>query len=57
MALEEWSSPDEVFSTDACLVGAGDWCKGQYFFTEFPDFSYQLNLHSNALELLTVIVG
>ncbi len=46
MALEEWSSPDEVFSTDACLVGARGWCKGQYFFTEFPDFIHQLNLHT-----------
>ncbi len=38
MSSEEWSSPDEVFCTDACLVGTGGWCKRQYFFTEFPDF-------------------
>ncbi len=25
MAMEEWSRPDEVFSTDACLVGCGGW--------------------------------
>jgi hypothetical protein len=56
MAIEEWSEPDEVFACDACLVGAGGWCNGQYFHCSFPEFIQQDSLHINALELLTVIV-
>ncbi len=57
MAIEDWSSPDEIFATDACLVGGGGWCQGIYFHTSFADFIIQQGLHINALELFTVIVG
>ncbi len=57
MAVEEWSQPDEQFATDACLVGAGGWCQGQYFHCVFPEKIAKQSLCINALELLTIIVG
>ena len=33
-----WSSPGEVFSTDACLRGCGGTSARQYFHAEFPEF-------------------
>ena len=59
MALESWSLPDEVFASDACLIGCGGWyCERQeYFHTEFPGFIVEMNLSINALELLTVVVA
>ncbi len=53
MAIEDWSSPDEIFATDACLVGGGGWCHGMYFHTSFPEFIIQQGLHINALYLLS----
>ena len=32
----EWSSPDAIFATDACLSGCGGLTCRQYFHTEFP---------------------
>ena len=59
MALENWSLPDEVFATDACLTGCGGWfCERQEFFhSRFPEWVLQANLSINALELLTVMVA
>ena len=59
MALENWSLPDEVFATDACLSGCGGWfCERQEFFhTEFPEALVRKDLSINALELLTVVVA
>jgi hypothetical protein len=56
MSVEEWSKPDEILASDACLVGAGGWYNGNYFHCNFPDFIQNQGLHINALELLTVIV-
>ena len=59
MAIKEWSLPDAVFASDACLTGCGAWyCEQQEFFhTEFPEFILDKNLSINALELLTVVVA
>lgn len=52
-----WSSPDEVFSTDACLSGCGGISGNQYFHSEFPEFILQLELDINCLELITIMVA
>ena len=56
MFLEEWSCPDEVAASDACLSGCGGICNNFFFHTEFPHAILNLNLHINALELLTIVV-
>ena len=59
MAIEEWSAPDTIFASDACLSGCGAWYKekGLYFHSQFPKFIQEMKLHINALELLTIIVA
>ena len=59
MALENWSLPDEIVATDACLKGCGGWyCEqGEFFHTEFPDYILRKDLSINALELLTIVVA
>ncbi|VDI14398.1 Hypothetical predicted protein [Mytilus galloprovincialis] len=56
MMIEEWSIPDEVFSSDACLSGCGGWFGGKLFHQVFPEFIMESNLHINCLELLSIIV-
>ena len=56
MAVEEWSKPDSEVSSDACLSGCGSWSNGEFFHREFPEFISALDLHINALELLSVVV-
>ena len=53
----EWSEPDVVFATDACLVGLGGVCGQDYFTERFPDHILEQNLHISALEMLAVTVG
>jgi len=57
MLEDDWSSPDGVISTDACLTGGGGWIDGSYFRAEFPKAVLDLDLHINALELLTLMVS
>jgi len=52
-----WTAPDLVMSTDACLAGAGGWCDKEFFSTEFPEFILSQNHHINVLELWTVLLG
>ena len=54
---EDWSLPDSVLATDACLSGCGGVCGDQYFHAVFPEFIASQGLHINALELLAVLVG
>ena len=56
MDFEEWSEPDQLCATDACLVGAGTFADS-CFHCEFPDFIRKENLHINNLELLTIVVA
>ena len=55
--IAQWSSPDEVFSTDACLAGCGGVCDGQYFHVVFPPFISAQTLDISSLELLTIVVA
>ena len=55
--IAEWTSPNEVFSTDACLAGCGGECDGQYFHGVFPSFISEQNLNISSFELLTIIVA
>jgi len=57
MLEEQWSEPDSVISTDACLTGGGGWMLGRYFSSVFPKDVLKLDLHINALELLTLLVS
>ncbi len=36
--MTDWSKPDEILASDACLVGAGGWFNGKYFHCSFPEF-------------------
>ncbi|CAG2202606.1 unnamed protein product [Mytilus edulis] len=56
MLIEEWSKPDEIFSSDACMTGCGGMFKEDFFHVEFPDAIVNEQLHINALEMLTVVV-
>ena len=53
----QWSSPDSIFSVDACLTGCGGTCGTGFFHSGFPQFILDLKLHINALELLTISVA
>ena len=57
ISTAQWSSPGEVFTTDACLTGCGGLCGDQYFHAVFPSFVVQQTLDINCLELLTIIVA
>lgn len=57
MMMEEWSCPDGIISTDACLSGCGGWFGGRFFHAVFPDDILENNWHINALELLAIMVG
>lgn len=52
-----WSEPDGVFSCDANLNGCGAYYQGRYFHRQFPDHIKNLELHINALELITLLVA
>ena len=54
---EEWSVPDSVMSSDACLVVCGAWVEGQYFHAQFPDFILAHCPSINSLELLAIVVA
>ena len=52
-----WSAPDAVISSDACLEGGGGWFEGKYFHVRFPLFLKEAKVHINGLELITLIVA
>ncbi|MEW8546060.1 MAG: reverse transcriptase domain-containing protein [Candidatus Thiodiazotropha sp.] len=56
MVMEEWSHPDEIFSSDSCLSGCGGFWNGNYFHTIFPDKIRHKSYHINILEMLSVII-
>ena len=61
MLIEEWSYPDAIVSTDACLVGCGGWfgSKRLYFHTVFPSHiknRFHSKHHIAQLELLAVVL-
>lgn len=56
MLFEEWSDPDEIFSSDACLSGCGGFWKGKYFHTLFPLSYTKQKYHINILEMISIII-
>ena len=40
MSIEEWSQPDEILESDACLSGCGGWFsdRKEFFHVKFPSF-------------------
>ena len=54
MIYEEWSRPDEVFCSDACLEGCGGFWNGKYFHCRFP--SKIANNNINVCEMLAIMV-
>ncbi len=59
MPLQGWSPPDQVFASDACLLGCGAYNKelGQFFHADFPVYIQEAAGHISSLELLTVVVA
>ncbi len=58
MMMDEWSQPDEVLATDACLEGGGGaWCEGEFWHMKFPAFISEQQLHISALEMLVIVVS
>ena len=55
MMKEEWSKPDGIFTSDACLSGCWGMFKELFFYVEFPHSILDEHLHINALEMLAVI--
>ena len=52
-----WSEPDAILASDACLVGCGATCGQQCFSKPFLAEVLALDLHISALELLAVMVA
>ncbi len=57
LPMEDWSEPDAVLATDACLAGCGGVSGGCFFHATFPEAISKQGLHINALELLTLTVA
>ena len=57
MIYDDWSNPDGIFSTDACLTGIGGFCDGIYFHKSFPDFVLNRGWNICILELIAIIVA
>jgi len=57
ISTAQWTSPGEVFTTDACLTGCGGVCNDQYFHAVFPPFVSEQNLAISSLELLSIVVA
>ena len=55
--IAKWTSPNEVFSTDASLGACGGVCDGQYFLGVYPSFISKQNLDISSLELFTIVVA
>ena len=53
---EEFSKPDEVFSTDSCLTACGGYWQGNHFHAKFPEKISELNFSINILEMLSIII-
>ena len=54
----KWVGPNALFSTDACLIGAGGWSQGEFFHTEFPvNIRFQSGVSINELEAVAIMLG
>lgn len=57
LPFNEWSQPDSVLATDACLVGGGGVFNNNYFHFVFSEAVLIEAKHINSLELLTITVA
>ncbi|MES9902603.1 MAG: hypothetical protein ABW168_07960 [Sedimenticola sp.] len=57
MSLSDWSAPDSIISTDACLTGCGGFFGNKYFHVVFPELVDGQKWHINALELLAIVIA
>jgi len=55
MPETHWEPPDAVFSTDACLTGAGGFCQGRFFHTTFPQ--ELRNTSIQGLEMMALLIA
>lgn len=53
----QWSGPDEVIASDACLNGCGATCGSEFFHKVFPEAILRGNYHINVLELLSLVAA
>lgn len=56
MKVEQWSAPDSVFSSDACLEGCGGFWMGSFFHVLFPSKFKDKAFHITALEVIAIII-
>ena len=52
-----WSTPDGIFSTDACLTGCGGMSAEQYFHVEFPSDVLLRFTAIHHLEALAIVIA
>ena len=52
-----WSTPDGIFSTDACLTGCGGMSAEQYFQVEFPSDVLLRFIAIHHLEALPIVIA
>ena len=52
-----WSTPDDIFSTDACLTGCGGMSAEQYFHVEFPSDVLLRFTAIHHLEALPIVIA
>ena len=57
MMVLDHCGPDKEFATDSCSTGCGGVSGSEYFYAEFPAFIQDLELHINALEMLSIIIA
>ena len=56
MLYEEWSNPDEICSSDACLHSCGGFSSGKFFHSIFPE-SFKAKKYSiTILEMFAIII-
>ena len=56
MFYEEWSEPDVICSSDACLLACGGFCSGKYYHTKFPDIFHTRKYNITILEMFATII-
>ena len=54
---DDWSRPDEIFSTDASLTMCGGWSEPQYFKCRFPKWMKERGFCINELELAAFVLA
>ena len=57
MLTEEWSEPDEIFSSVSLLQGCGGFWQGKFFHVEFPQSILVQNYHITILEMFAVVLA